>query len=75
MNNRTLHVNIKAGATTCASEPGEFCRFVGTRKMGTQHVCRLFPTDDDSYSPLEDHSGWLQRLPECIERESGTDGN
>lgn len=63
---RILEFKIEAGATTCASEPGKFCRFVGTRKMATQYVCRLFPTADDSYSPLKDRNGWLQRLPECL---------
>lgn len=71
---RILEIKIEAGATTCAIEPEQFCQFVGVRRMGTQHVCRLFPTNADSYSPLEDKDGWLQRLPECIESEA-TDGN
>ena len=69
MNNRVLRIKIEAGETTCASEPGKFCQFVGVRGMGTQHLCLLFPSNDSSYSRLEDRDGWLQRLPECMESE------
>jgi hypothetical protein len=69
MTGRVLQIKIESGETTCASEPGKFCQFVGIRGIGTQYACRLFPSSDDSCSRLEDRDGWLQRLPECIESE------
>ena len=64
---RTLELTIDCGDTTCASEPGKFCRFFGTRRMGTEFVCRLFPTTEDSFTPLEDKDGWVQRCEACLE--------
>ena len=65
-----IEVDIECGALTCAIEPGKFCKFVGTRRMGTEFVCRLFPTDDDSYTKLDTiggkPNGWLARCPECL---------
>jgi hypothetical protein len=60
---------FKTGETTCSEKPpvpGAMCPFVYARSFGTQPVCHLF---DDA--PLTDMGGWLQRLPECMERFKG----
>lgn len=68
---RSLTIVIEAGETTCAREPGKWCRFVGSKAFGTRPLCMLFPPEDGlgAASPLEDKDGWLQRLPQCIEAE------
>lgn len=64
-----LRVRVECGATTCASSPGKFCKYVGARKMGTVSICLLFPSIDTSFTDLEDDDGWLQRCPDCISAE------
>ena len=57
-------IDFKSGETTCSERPayqGSMCRFVGSRHFGTQWLCTLFHD-----KPLNDESGWLQRLPECL---------
>lgn len=61
----TLTIPIECGADTCASEPGKFCRFVGSRSFGQRFVCRLFPTKTESFTPLAERDGWLQRCDQC----------
>jgi len=62
-----LPIEIECGKTTCASEPGAFCRFVGSRAFGTQPLCTLFPdTEDHPYTRLCEIDGWLQRCPVCL---------
>lgn len=63
---KTLSIEIECGELTCASEPGKFCPFVGSVKMGTKTVCRLFPSEDKSYTVLEDKDGWVQKCPACL---------
>lgn len=62
---RRLTIAIDAGETTCAREPGKFCKYVGTAHFGQRFVCGLFPRE----KMIEDVGGWLQRLPECIAAE------
>lgn len=71
----TLH--IEAGEKTCASEPGTFCRFVGVTRMGTVHICMLFPAESPGHKEpgtatllREDENGWLARCPACLEATS-----
>ena len=52
----TLTLKIECGPTTCASEPGAFCSFVGSREFGTQPLCTLFPDAEYPYSRLRDIS-------------------
>jgi hypothetical protein len=61
----TLKVAVNCGKTTCAKEPGKFCQFFGTVKFGQVPVCRLFPTDSESFTKLEDKDGWTQRCEAC----------
>ena len=60
--NKTLKIIVNAGQETCASEPGQFCRFVTVKNFNT-FSCHLFE------KRLEDKAGWLQRLPECLKAE------
>lgn len=64
-----LSLAVVCGEAACASEPGKFCQFLGSRRMGTMTVCRLFPTKEDSHTPLEDKHGWVQRCSACLEAE------
>ena len=70
--NRILQISIDCGETTCASEPGKFCAFVGSRRFGSIPVCMLFPDPNSTYKTpggttnLMTLNGWLQRCPECL---------
>ena len=62
---RLLATQVQCGDTTCASEPGHFCRFVWSMHFGQKFRCARFDKE-----LFEDHEcGWLQRLPECIGEE------
>lgn len=61
-----LKIGIHCGATTCASEPGKFCRYLGASHFGTSPECLLFP-GETSHTPLEEKDGWVQRCKECLE--------
>jgi len=73
--NRKLTVLIEAGDTTCASEPGKFCKFVGSKRFGSVYVCMLFPESNPGHKDsgtdtiLKEKDGWLQRCPACLEAE------
>jgi len=62
---RTLHLIIVAGDTTCATVPGEFCSWSRRTHYGTRFMCGLFdqPLSDDA-------NGWLARLPQCLAAEA-----
>jgi hypothetical protein len=62
-------IRIDCGKTTCASKPGKFCTFVGVIRLGTTHVCRLFPSEGHSYTPLKEDDGWLTRCRDCVDAE------
>lgn len=62
-----FHIPIICGETTCGTGSGMFCEYVGTRRLGTEWICRLFPTEEDSYTQLEDKESWLQRCKMCLE--------
>jgi hypothetical protein len=65
MTRRFIRLPIVCGDTTCASEPGVFCRNVWKNHLGTRWLC-------DSFGGAELHEGddgWLQRLPECLAAE------
>lgn len=62
---QTLSIQIDCGETTCASEPGKFCKFLGSIKLGQVPVCLLFPSSSDSYTVLEDN-GFVQRCQTCL---------
>ena len=66
MANKTVSIQIECGETTCASEPGKFCKFFGTMRFGTIPLCRLFPSDNESFTTLKDEDGWIQRCPDCM---------
>lgn len=66
---KCLTVVINCGETTCYSKPGVHCQYLGSKRMGTIHVCMLFPDDDDSNTVLEDKDGWLQRCASCLRAE------
>lgn len=53
-------IMFEHGETTCAVEPGKFCRFAGSRKFGSEYVCLLFN------ARLYDQDGWLTRCTECL---------
>ena len=69
----SLNILIEAGEKTCASEPGKFCRFVGTWRMGSVAVCMLFPEPNPGYKESgmtalkESEKGWLLRCQACLD--------
>ena len=68
----TLRFDINCGEKTCASKPGEFCRFALAQRFGTEVVCQIFSEPDGRglLTPLgnsrDDGLGWTLRHPECI---------
>jgi hypothetical protein len=53
---------IEHGETTCASEPGKFCRFLGATNFGTVPVCMLFGNQKLD----ENEEGWVKRCDDCL---------
>ena len=66
-----LEIIIECGEHTCASEPGKFCRFLGSMRFGTIPLCLLFPDRESSHTLLEEKDGWLQRCDACKEHSHG----
>jgi len=64
----TITRTIVCSETTCASERGKFCDYVGTRRFGSERVCTAFEGEPIR---LYDHDGWLQRCDACLEAEKG----
>ena len=68
---RALHLPIAAGDHSCASAPGEFCRFLVTTNFGTRWRCKVFdPPDAREPTGLKEVDGWIQRHPECLGAEN-----
>lgn len=70
---KILQIVIKCGETTCASEPGAFCKYLYTSRFGTKFHCKLFSKNDDvgGYIELEEHQsginkGWIARHEKCL---------
>jgi hypothetical protein len=59
----TVSLSFQCGELTCASEPGKFCRFIGSKSFGTQPTCTLFNVK------LFDPNGWVLRCRECLQLE------
>lgn len=63
---RVLRIVIECGENTCASEPGKFCQYLGSTKLGTVTICTLFPSTHESFTYLENTSaGWVERCAAC----------
>lgn len=57
---RTLELKINCGEKTCASKPGEFCRFfMGLHSFGTPS-CFLFG------KLWDEENGWVRRHEDCL---------
>ncbi len=72
---KEIKFKINCGEKTCASEPGNFCKFFGSIKFGLVPVCMLLPSKHNSYTELfQDHSegstsyGWTLRCEECLKQ-------
>lgn len=65
-----LKIPITCGEETCASEPGVFCQFLGSRNLGMVPICCLFPSGREVYTNLYTTDGqetsWLARCPDCL---------
>lgn len=57
----------KHGEMTCASKPGEFCRFLGAKSFGQQPWCLLF---DEKLFAGPENRGWVERCAKCLQVES-----
>ena len=63
-----VFMEFEIGNTTCAIEPGKFCRFLRVSYLGSRHSCSLFlGSDRASYPIFENDSGGLARCPQCLE--------
>lgn len=77
---RTLQIKINCGEKTCASVPGKFCRFCGSRRLGSMPVCMLFPAKNPGRknvggrTDLEMKDGWTQRCDDCLKAEINKEG-
>lgn len=59
-----IRIEFECGETTCASEPGKFCRFLRVGWQG-ESICDLFH-DNGGPTKLFDEGGWVQRCSECM---------
>jgi len=68
---RVLQLEIESGVETCASEPGDFCKYLRTRKFGSITYCEIWHDINcrGQPSPIDDKDGWLQRREECMKAE------
>jgi len=60
---------IECGEKTCASEPGKFCRFIGSRKFGQVAICTRFLAEDrkgTDFVTLDEFDGWVMRCDQCV---------
>ncbi len=66
----TASETIDCGKKTCASEPGKFCRFIGSRKFGQIAICTLFVAEGRKgmeFVMLDERDGWVIRCDQCIQ--------
>lgn len=66
---RNIQIKITCGEKTCASEPGKFCEFMGSRKFGNIPICTLFPSTYEVITDLKEIEGWVQRCEACLNSE------
>jgi len=64
-----VRFDLNCGALTCASESNKFCKFFGTKTFGQVPVCRLFPSEEKSYTELRQLNGWSIRCDACLDAE------
>lgn len=66
-----VSIELECGERTCASKPGEFCRFLVAKADGSWPRCVLF----GQYVFDGDGSiqGWLLRCSECLAAERKED--
>ena len=63
-----VFMEFEIGNTTCAVEPGKFCRFLKVSNFGSRYHCGLFLDSYRAAYPIfENDSGWLARCPQCLE--------
>ena len=60
-------LTITTGKYSCASKPGTFCRFFGTRMMGCVPVCFLYGKDLDLSA-----EGVTLRCQDCLDEFTNT---
>lgn len=65
-------IMVECGERTCATQPGAFCRFVGTRNFGQEMICLLYRDEAGDYIRLRDTDGWVQRCKACLQAEGNT---
>lgn len=61
--NFAIKVDVSCGEWTCASDPGVFCKQLGSRNFGQKPVCLHFGVD------LDVRDGWTQRCAQCSKAE------
>ena len=76
---KELRFSIECGELTCASRPGNFCKYLGSKNFGARLVCSLFPEEwrgslDSSHTTLNElpsgpRKGWIGRCKACLEQD------
>jgi hypothetical protein len=61
---RKLEIEVECGETTCASEPGKFCRYARWKLDGSNPNCAMF-----GRNLYVGRDGWVQRCDECLSAE------
>lgn len=61
-------IEIECGETTCASEPGKFCKYLARMSFGRIPVCTFFSNEIAGFTRLyeDEPNGWLRRCPQCL---------
>jgi len=58
-----LTIEVECGEKTCSSKPGQICKYM---KFGKIPVCCLFPSEQETFTQLEEKDSWIQRCKSCI---------
>ena len=60
-------MTFESGELTCAIVPGEFCRFLWTKKFGQLPWCHLFEV---ALADAGEPAGWVKRCEKCLALDS-----
>jgi len=70
---RTIKIEIDCYGLLCSADAKskQCCPYVGTSRLGTIWLCRLFPSPSGAYTVLDDDTGWLMRCQACLDADDG----
>lgn len=66
---KQITFDLNCGETTCASSPGVFCQFSGSKNFGTVRLCTLFAcASGEPQSLYPDSEGCIARCQLCLDK-------